>query len=127
MTQPASLAYLNHGTGTVLYGRGQLGSIPVKKQHTPPLFFSRCTYSLLRRMQSLPHYTVNPATSAVWCALNLTHPVSATNSPGAIISIIFYTPNCHSRQIINICMPSEDVGASPPPPHPPNPTNKGRV
>ena len=27
VTQPASLASLNHGTGTVLYGRGQLGSI----------------------------------------------------------------------------------------------------
>ena len=24
--QPAGLACLNHGTGTVLYGRGQLGS-----------------------------------------------------------------------------------------------------
>ena len=27
VTQPASLAFLNHGTGTVLYGRGQLGSV----------------------------------------------------------------------------------------------------
>ena len=27
VTQPAGLASLNHGTGTVLYGRGQLGSI----------------------------------------------------------------------------------------------------
>ena len=27
LTQPAGLASLNSGTGTVLYGRGQLGSI----------------------------------------------------------------------------------------------------
>ena len=27
VTQSAGLASLNHGTGTVLYGRGQLGSI----------------------------------------------------------------------------------------------------
>ena len=27
VTQPAGLAALNHGTGTVLHGRGQLGSI----------------------------------------------------------------------------------------------------
>ena len=37
VTQPASLASLNHGSGTVLYGRGQLGSIRVKKRPPPPL------------------------------------------------------------------------------------------
>ena len=30
MTQPAGLASLNPSTGTVLYGRGQLGSIRLK-------------------------------------------------------------------------------------------------
>ena len=31
---------------TVLYCRGQLGSIWEKKRHPPPLFLSRCTYSM---------------------------------------------------------------------------------
>ena len=35
--QPAGLASLNSGTGTVLYGRGQLGSIWVKTSRLPVL------------------------------------------------------------------------------------------
>ena len=39
MTQPAGLASLNHGTGTVLYGRGQLGSIRLKTSQPPAFSF----------------------------------------------------------------------------------------
>ena len=35
MTQPSGLASLNHGTGTVLYGRAQLGSIRLKTSRLP--------------------------------------------------------------------------------------------
>ena len=37
MTQPAGLASLNCGTGTVLYGRGQFGSIWVKTRRLPAI------------------------------------------------------------------------------------------
>ena len=36
LTQPVSLTSLNRGTGTVLYSRGQLGSIWEKKRQPPP-------------------------------------------------------------------------------------------
>ena len=39
MTQPAGLASLNRGTGTVLYGRGHLGSIWGKKSRPNPFPF----------------------------------------------------------------------------------------
>ena len=39
MTQPAGLASLNRGIGTVLYGRGQLGSIWRKKRRPQPFSF----------------------------------------------------------------------------------------
>ena len=45
LTQPAFLASLNFGTGKVLYGKGQFGSIWEKKRHPSPPFLSRCTYS----------------------------------------------------------------------------------
>ena len=35
MTQPVGLASLNPGTGTVLYGKGQLGSIRLKTGRLP--------------------------------------------------------------------------------------------
>ena len=35
LTQPAGLASLDSGTGTVLYGRGQLGSIWLKTSFLP--------------------------------------------------------------------------------------------
>ena len=35
LTQPAGLVSLNSGTGMVLYGRGQLGSISLKKCQLP--------------------------------------------------------------------------------------------
>ena len=49
VTQPTGLSSLNCGTGTVLYGRSQLGSILWKK-HRPPPFYALaivtlcCTY-----------------------------------------------------------------------------------
>ena len=42
LTQPAGLASLNSGTGTVLYGRGQLGSIWLKTSRLPA-----CSYLAL--------------------------------------------------------------------------------
>ena len=39
VTQPASLASLNPGTGTVLYSRGQLGSIRLKTSRLPACSF----------------------------------------------------------------------------------------
>ena len=39
MTQPAGLASLNPSTGTVLYGRGQLGSIRLKTSRLPAFSF----------------------------------------------------------------------------------------
>ena len=37
VTQPTGLASLNRDTGTVLYGRGQLGSIWVKTRRLPAI------------------------------------------------------------------------------------------
>ena len=37
MTQPAGLASLNSSTGTVLYGRGQLGSVRLKTSQLPAI------------------------------------------------------------------------------------------
>ena len=37
LTQPAGLASLNSGTGTVLYDRGQLGSIGLKTGRLPAI------------------------------------------------------------------------------------------
>ena len=39
MTQPAGLASLNRGTGTLLYGRDQLGSIRLKTSRLPAFSF----------------------------------------------------------------------------------------
>ena len=47
LSLPAWHTYINSGTGTALYGRGQLGSIWDKKRHPPPLFLSRCAYSMI--------------------------------------------------------------------------------
>ena len=52
VTQPAGLASLNRGAGTVLYGRGQIGSIWWKKCRPQPFpFLLFLFYGFIRQVK----------------------------------------------------------------------------
>ena len=68
VTQPAGLASLNRGTGTVLYGRGQLGSIDGRSVAPIPLPF--CLYLFYGLDGLLQLYSVH-SVLYIYCTLQV--------------------------------------------------------